>query len=206
MWSKINMLKLVLASLSPRRRDLLEGAGFDFLIQPVKVSEIIEQNLNPSEVASQIATLKALAAVDQNNYLKTQGYLVLSADTVVALGDQIFGKPESPDQAVQFLDLLSGQKHSVITAMTLIETGSGCSVRVFDETKVQFRKMNPEEILEYVQTGEPMDKAGAYAIQGLGKKFVSNYEGSWSNVVGLPLEKLEQVIGQNGWKLSRKKS
>lgn len=200
------MLKLVLASLSPRRRDLLEGAGFDFLIQPVKVSEIIEQNLNCAEVASQIATLKADAAIDQNNYLKSEGFLVLSADTVVALGDQIFGKPETPEQAAQFLDLLSGQTHSVITAMALIETGSGRKTKVYDETKVQFRHLSQNEIRDYVHTGEPMDKAGAYAIQGLGKKFVSNYTGSWSNVVGLPLEKLEQVIAENGWKLARKKS
>lgn len=200
------MLKLILASLSPRRRDLLESVGFDFEVQPVKVSEIIDENLNPRAFASQIATRKALASIDQNNYLKSQGYLVLSADTIVALGDQIFGKPQDEEEACQILDLLSGKSHSVLTAMTFIETGSMKRVEVVDETLVQFRKLTQEEIRTYVQTKEPMDKAGAYGIQGLGAKLVASYTGSWSNVVGLPLEKLTEVIDKNGWLLHRKKS
>lgn len=200
------MLKLILASLSPRRRDLLESAGFDFKVQPVKVSEIIDENLNPREYASQIATRKALASIDQNNYLKTKGFLVLSADTIVALGDQIFGKPQDEEEAYQILDLLSGKTHSVLTAMTLIETGTLKKVEVVEETLVRFRPLSQEEIRTYIKSKEPMDKAGAYGIQGLGGKLVDSFSGSWSNVVGLPLEKLTEVIDKNGWLLHRKKS
>lgn len=200
------MLQIVLASQSPRRRDLLERSGYDFRVQPVKVSEIIEQNLNPADLASQLATLKAEATLSQAKLLKTQGFLILGADTLVALGDRNLGKPDSVEKAYEFLDLLSGQTHRVITAFCLIETETGRKVVEYDETFVEFKKLSEDEIWTYIRSGEPMDKAGAYAIQGLGGQFVKSYQGSWSNVVGLPMEKLEAVLKREGFDVRRKTS
>ena len=193
------MYKLVLASQSPRRRDLLMRAGYEIRVQSVKVSEIIEQNLNPTEAVSHLATKKAQAAFDQYNYLNLKDFLVIGADTLVAFGDKILGKPESEAEAAQFLDLLSGQTHQVLTGFCIIEGGTGRKVVEVDQTLVQFKKLSPHEIKAYIKTGEPMDKAGAYGIQGLGGEFVESYRGSWTNVVGLPMEKFESVLKREGW-------
>lgn len=198
------MLELVLASQSPRRRELLESAGFQFRVSHVEVSENTDVNLNPEENASQIATRKAKACVSNDKLLKTKGFLVLGADTMVVLGDQILGKPQSFSEAAHFLRLLSGKTHSVITGFSLIETGSTKIHEGYDETLVTFRSLTEDEIQQYVASGEPMDKAGAYAIQGLGKKLVANYSGSWSNVVGLPIEKLQEALNKNGWTVRRR--
>lgn len=198
------MLKIVLASQSPRRRDLLERSGYDFQVQPVKVSEIIEQNLNPVVLASQLATQKAEACLNENNLLKSKGFLILGGDTVVALGEQNLGKPSSPEEAIQILDLLSEHVHQVITAFCLIECETGRRVVDHDLTFVEFRKLSSLEIQEYVKSGEPMDKAGAYGIQGEGRHFVKTHTGSWSNVVGLPMEKLEEVLKREGFQVGRK--
>lgn len=198
------MLKLVLASQSPRRRDLLEKAGYEFRVSLVKVSEIFDENLNPEFVASHLATIKAQAARDTDNSLKQEGFLVLGADTIVVSGVQILGKPENPQQAVQFLRQLSGGAHRVMTGLALLKSGprpelwSGTEI-----TQVQFRTLSDVEIQDYVNTGEPMDKAGAYAIQGGAKDFVSSISGSWSNVVGLPLELLQKILLEKGWSVDR---
>lgn len=198
------MLEIALASQSPRRRELLLQAGFQFRVFPVKVSEIIDENLTPAEAASQLATDKAQAAISEHNELKTKGFLVLSADTIVVLGQRILGKPQNFSDAQQFLRSLSGKTHSVITGVTLIESGSTKVWTGAEKTEVKFRILSEKEISDYVSTGEPMDKAGAYAIQGGGGKFVSSCTGSWSNVVGLPLERLESVLKQNGWTVRRR--
>lgn len=200
------MFQIVLASQSPRRRDLLERSGYDFRVQPVKVSEIIEQNLNPVELASQLATLKAEACLSEAKLLKTKGFLILGTDTLVALENKNLGKPDSVEKAYEFLDLLSGQTHRVITAFCLIESETGRKVVDYDETLVEFRELSEDEIRTYIQSGEPMDKAGAYAIQGLGGRFVKSYRGSWSNVVGLPMEKLDAVLVREGLNVRRKSS
>ncbi len=196
-------MNLVLASQSPRRRELLLEAGYEFTVSPVKLSENIEENLNPEENASHLATQKARACLDQNKELKPRGNLILAADTIVALGDQILGKPTSVEEARSFLRLLSGRAHRVITGLSLIETGSERLWEGFDQTEVVFRTLSEEEIREYVATGEPMDKAGGYGIQGRAARFVSSTSGSWSNVVGLPLERLERVLEENGWHVRR---
>jgi septum formation protein len=131
--------------------------------------------------------------------------LILAADTIVVLGDQILGKPDSAAQAHDFLRQLSAKTHQVMTGMTLLKSGSSESWSGVDTTAVGFRKLSEAEILEYVASGEPMDKAGAYGIQGAAKKFVSSISGSWSNVVGLPLERLEKVLSEKGWPIDRSK-
>jgi septum formation protein len=197
------MLEIALASQSPRRRELLSQGGFSFRVFPVKVSEIIDENLNPAGAASQLATDKVMAAIDEHKELKEQGFLVLGADTIVVLGANILGKPENFSQAQRYLRSLSGKTHSVITGIYLLESGSTKVWAGAEKTEVQFKILGAQEIDDYIATGEPMDKAGAYAIQGGGAKFVSSYTGSWSNVVGLPMERLEKALKENGWNVGR---
>ena len=199
-------MKLILASQSPRRRELLDQAGFEFSTFPVKVSENIDENLNPEEQVRTLALRKARACIDQNNQLKSHGFLVLGADTMVFLGQQSLGKPLDFSQAVDFLSRLSGQTHRVMTGVALVPTDHGPVWVGHCVTEVTFRQLSAQEIHEYVQTGEPMDKAGAYGIQGLGQKFVSSKSGSWSNVVGLPIESLELALKERGWNVDRKQS
>lgn len=199
-------MKLILASQSPRRRELLDQAGFEFSTFPVKVSENIDENLNPEVQVRTLALRKAEACINQNKQLKSQGFLVLGADTMVFLANQSLGKPADFSQAVDFLSRLSGQTHRVITGLALVPTDHSPAWVGHSVTEVTFRSLSSEEIVEYVQTGEPMDKAGAYGIQGLAQKFVSSKSGSWSNVVGLPLESLELALKERGWNVDRKKS
>jgi septum formation protein len=198
------MLEIALASQSPRRRELLSQAGISFRVFPVKVSEIIDENLKPAEAASQIATRKVRACIEQNKELKEQGFLVLGADTIVVLGNTILGKPQNFSEAERYLRSLSGKTHRVITGFYLWESASTKVWTGAEMTEVKFRILGAEEIADYIATGEPMDKAGAYAIQGLGAKFVSSYTGSWSNVVGLPMERLEKALKENGWNVHRR--
>lgn len=201
-----NSMKLILASESPRRRELLTAAGYEFTVSTVKVSEIFDENLNPEDVASHLATLKAEACLRHHKHLNSRGFLILGADTIVALDRRVLGKPKNSDDARRILRLLSGQEHRVITGISLIAPQSaGTKVWAgWDTTLVRFRQLSDSEIWDYVESGEPMDKAGAYAIQGNGGKFVSSYSGSWSNVVGLPMERLDEALKENGWTVSRR--
>jgi septum formation protein len=201
-----DMLDIALCSNSPRRRELLTSAGLLFHLFPVKVSEIFDENLTAEEVASHLATLKGRTAVEQNKLLKSPGYLILSADTIVVYEGRVLGKPENSSVAAEYLRLLSGKTHRVITAIYLQETGSTNFSTALDQTLVEFRALSMSEIQDYIATGEPMDKAGAYGIQGEARKFVSRIEGSWSNVVGLPLEKLAEVLQEKNWHVRRTKS
>jgi len=196
-------LEIALASQSPRRRELLETAGFGFHLFPVKVSEIFDENLNPAEVVSHLATVKARAAIEQNNLLKSQGFLLLTADTLVFHEGRALGKPKNPEEAMRFLRLLSGKTHSVMSGICLWQTGATNFYTGVEETLVEFRPLDESEIAAYVATGEPLDKAGAYGIQGAAGKFVSSYKGSKSNVVGLPMELLERALKENGWNVRR---
>jgi septum formation protein len=200
------MLEIALASSSPRRRELLTAAGYVFRVFPVKVSEIIDENLTPAEAASHLATDKLEAAVKQHKELNQHGFLVLAADTIVVLGRQILGKPQNFSEAEKFLRSLSGKTHSVITGFSLLESGSTKGWTGAEISEVKFRVLAAQEIRDYVAGGEAMDKAGAYAIQGDGGKFVSSCTGSKSNVIGLPMERLERVLKDNGWTVHRRKS
>lgn len=200
------MLELALASQSPRRRELLLDAGYEIQVFHLKVSENIDENLNPADVAAGLARRKVDACVAANKQLKSPGFLVLGADTIVVLGRTVLGKPRNFSEAQRFLRSLSGKTHSVITGIHLQESGATNFWTGAELTEVQFRVLSENEIDDYIATGEPMDKAGAYGIQGLGGKFVSKYTGSWSNVVGLPLERLEKVLKENGWSVRRRTS
>ena len=198
------MLELVLASTSPRRRQLLEQAGYVFHTFPVKVSETLKKNLNLTEQIEDLARRKAQAFLQGSNLATNQGFLVIAADTVVTLNNVILGKPKDKKMAEKYLRDLSGARHSVITGVCLVDTVSKREITFHDLTMVEFHTLNEEQISQYIESGEGFDKAGGYGIQGAAGVFVKNYIGSFSNVVGLPMEKLEQVMLQNGWYVSRK--
>ncbi len=204
------MKKIILASQSPRRSEILRKANYDFVSIPTHVSEIPDRNLNTTQQIIDIARRKAKAC---EAVLRDQGLgsfnvdlnsdLILAADTMVCFSDQILGKPESEDIAFCYLKLLSGKTHQVKTAVVLIDLQTTEEVSLIETTDVTFRELQDQEILTYIASGEPMDKAGAYAIQGNGKIFVSKYAGDFDNVVGLPLPAIEKVLKIKGWTCKR---
>lgn len=197
---------LILASESPRRKDLLERAGFFFHVFSVKVSENLEKNLTVDDQILAIARRKAEASLKLYKPLKNEPFLILAADTMVILDNVPIGKPANEDQAFEFLSRLSGRVHEVKTAVVLIEGPVDASGRLnlrqaIETTQVHFRPLSEREIREYIMTGEPLDKAGAYGIQGLGGNFVEKFVGAYDNVVGLPIETVRRLIREGQWEL-----
>ncbi len=189
------MFTLYLASQSPRRRQLLENAQISFKLLPVNISEKPVTHLTPEEQIRDIAERKAKAAwelLSQNE--KAQPFAVLSADTEVVLDQQLLGKPASKTEARQMLKDLSGRTHEVKTAVVLWGSWSKTSISHVETTKIFFKKLTDAEIEEYISTEEPYDKAGGYGIQGVAGKYVEKIEGSYSNVVGLPMEAVESLL------------
>ncbi|HEX5715964.1 MAG TPA: Maf family protein [Thermoanaerobaculia bacterium] len=182
---------LVLASGSPRRRELLEGLGVRFKVRPVDLDESPLPGEAPGDYVLRLAIEKAAARVEP-------GELVLAADTTVVVDGEILGKPRDDGDARRMLRLLAGREHAVLTGIAL--NGSGKAAEV-DETLVRFAPLSEAEIDWYVSTGEPRDKAGAYAIQGLGSLFVEAVEGSYSNVVGLPVPRMYRLFARLGYDL-----
>lgn len=177
------MKHLILASGSPRRKEILEQVGLDFRVLPSDVEEVITKQV-PSDIVMELSKQKA---EDVWNKLGNEKNIILGADTVVAYDGKILGKPKNVEDAKAMLCMLSGKKHSVYTGVTLIsEVGSET---FYEETLVEFYEMTKEEIDAYVATGEPMDKAGAYGIQGKAAAFIKGIEGDYYNVVGLPIAK-----------------
>lgn len=195
------MHQLILVSQSPRRRDLLTAAGYRFRVDTVKLSETIDKNLMPRSVAESLAREKCQAYIVQANPMKGQGILILSADTVVVFKGEVLGKPKNSAEAADFLSRLSGNMHSVITGFCVHDVDSNKETLVSDESRVWFRRLTRDEILAYIASGEPFDKAGGYGIQGVAGVFVSKLEGSFSNVVGFPLELFKEMEARNGWKI-----
>ena len=170
---------LVLASQSPRRRELLSVAGFHFSVRARPVEEVRRAGESPVDYVRRLAQAKAEAAREQADEI------VLGADTIVVLDDRVLEKPVDAEEARNMLQLLSGRGHTVITGICLLHEPS--VIVDHSATQVRFAPLCDSEILEYVASGEPFDKAGAYAIQGLASKFVESVEGCYFNVMGLPL-------------------
>lgn len=183
---------LILASGSPRRRQLLEQIGLTFVVRSSDVDESVSPGLTPAQVVESLSARKGEAVAAE----AAPGDLVLSADTVVALDGAILGKPRDRAEAEAMLTALSGRTHQVYTGVTLLQDGRRLTEH--EVTAVTFRPLSPEEIAAYVSTGEPMDKAGAYGIQGLGALLVERLEGDYFNVMGLPLCRLGQMLAQFG--------
>lgn len=184
---------LILASNSPRRRELLAQIGISFHVAPSDVDESVLQGESPGEYATRVALDKARFAA-----VRARSGIVLAADTIVALDEMILGKPVNERDAERMLNLLSGRIHQVITALTLMDAGTGKTSTRCSVTKVWFRDLSLKEIEAYVATGEPLDKAGAYGIQGRGALFVKGIEGCYFNVVGLPLSLLGEMLSEFG--------
>lgn len=190
------MKPLILASESPRRKQLLSEAGFSFDVVPVKVSEIPDKNLNVNEQILDIARRKARAALPRLKANRPAPFLVLAADTEVIFDGTPLGKPKDREDAYRILKLLSGKPHQVITAICLIDSESGKELSQSETTDIYFRNLSDQEIWTYIDTGEPMDKAGAYGIQGEGRGLVDRFEGPFDNVVGLPLNLVKELLGR----------
>ncbi len=197
--------KLVLASQSPRRSEILKKAGYQFVPFPVHVSEIPDKNLSINEQILDIARRKSEAVVVEilDKGLAFENAVILCADTMVCIGSVALGKPENEKMATDYLQLLSGTKHEVKTALHLFDFSTKLNLTHIETTNVFFRNLSDKEIAEYIATGEPLDKAGAYAIQGIGRKFVEKFEGDFDNVVGLPLQALEKLFKLKGWKFQK---
>jgi septum formation protein len=173
---------LVLASASPRRQELLRNAGISFVVQPADVDETPIAGESARDCAERLAREKAFAV----SRVRPRD-LVLGADTVVAVDDAILGKPADAEDAARMLRLLSGRVHRVITGVCLVCPDDGETRTASETTLVTMSELSDDEIRDYVATGEPMDKAGAYAIQGRASRWIPRIEGDYSNVVGLPV-------------------
>jgi septum formation protein len=184
--------RIILASASPRRRELLDQIGITYEIRPVHLDESPRSNEAPNEYVRRIAAEKSAAC---QALVGPTGLPVLAADTAVVLGGRIMGKPKDKEDAVMMLRRLSGKTHQVYSAVSLRGAQHGEALSVTDVT---FRELSEREILAYWNTAEPADKAGSYAIQGLGSVFVQSIEGSFSGVVGLPLFETAELLLQQG--------
>lgn len=180
------MTPFLLASESPRRKELLQKAGISFEVFSVQISENPNENLNVNDRILDIARRKSRAARERLRDLGRAYDMLLSADTEVILNNRTMGKPSDPEDAYRMLQQLSGTQHEVKTGVVLYSDCQGKELSHIETTTVFFKKLTDQEIQDYIQTGEPMDKAGAYGIQGLGRHLVEKYEGSFENVIGLP--------------------
>lgn len=181
-------MRLILASASPRRAELLASAGFEFEISPADVDESVRPGEAPGPYALRVATAKANHVAGAH----ATPHLILAADTVVVAQGEILGKPADARDAAAMLRRLSGAVHDVLTAVVLRHNGRMNSDVV--TTRVHFALMSQDDIQWYVATGEPDGKAGAYAIQGRAARFIDRIEGSWSNVVGLPISTVHRLL------------
>ncbi len=184
------MTRVILASASPRRRDLLGELGVAPVVRPADIDETPVSGEAPDALVCRLAEAKA-TAVDRD-----PDDLVIAADTVVTVGDVILGKPDDPGHAAEMLGRLSGTTHRVITGVHLLRGQH--RRRAVEETVITFRSVSEREIADYVATGEPMDKAGAFAIQGRAADFVQRIEGSRTNVVGLPVDAVVELAIELG--------
>lgn len=181
------MRHIILASASPRRKEILQLADLDFDIMPSNAEEITTKTA-PQEVVMELASIKAKDIYEQSD----KQSMIVGADTVVAYQGQILGKPSDKEDAKRMLSMLSGQTHEVYTGVCVIEDGE---VKTFyEETKVMFYDISEDEIDHYIQTGEPMDKAGSYGIQGKAAVFIKGIEGDYYNVVGFPIARFLHEI------------
>jgi septum formation protein len=185
--------RLILASKSPRRYELLKQVGLDFEVVPSRVIEDFVQTESTQEHVIRLAEAKARDVA--------RGYpdrWVIAADTIVYINGSILGKPKSREEAMEMLNRLSGQEHWVLTGFSVCHLGKGKGDKEAVQTAVRVKPLTSVEMEWYVQTGEPFDKAGGYAIQGIGSFMIESIQGSYTNVVGLPLCELIQMLNRQG--------
>jgi septum formation protein len=183
------MKQIILASTSPRRKQLLEILGLDFTVVPSEVEEILDPQLNPRQQVEALSKQKAEAVAQ-----KYSDAIIIGADTMVALGNEVLGKPKDPQDARRMLKLLRGKMHTIVTGFTLIDVKAQRTIVKSVETKVWFRKIEPAEIHAYIEKEKPFDRAGSYSIQDMGSLFVDKIEGDYYGAVGLPLYTLAKEL------------
>ena len=183
-------MKIILASGSPRRLELLNTFNIQFDVIPSQIDEIINPHETPEQIVMGLALEKALDVS-----LNHQDSIIIASDTIVYC-DEVLGKPASVDDARRMLEKLSGNEHYVYTGIALVHLESNKKIVEFEKTKVIFNTLTPKEIENYISTGEPLDKAGAYGAQGIGAVLVNRMEGDFYNVIGLPLSRLNQMMKQ----------
>jgi septum formation protein len=190
------MKQIILASASPRRKEILEKSGLVFKVDESEYEEDNDAGLEPARLAIKHSRGKAMDIMP-----KYKNALVISADTIVVLGQKVFGKPRNRTEAAAMLRSLSGKSHSVITGFTILDTATKKILSRAVVTKVYFKKLDEKEIAAYIRSREPMDKAGAYGVQGLGAVIVKRIEGDFFNVMGLPLNELVMALKKFGIKV-----
>lgn len=188
-------MRIILASNSPRRREILSQLGIQFEVIPSKFEENVSK-MNPENLAMYFAEEKAMSVAKN---IKEEA-LIIGADTIV-YQNGVMGKPKDNQDAARMLKNLSGVFHTVITGISLVHTSSLKKVTDYEKTLVKFKNMSDDEIQAYIKSGEPMDKAGAYAIQGIGSLLVEKIEGCYFNVVGLPVYRLSKILDGFGYKI-----
>ncbi|HKW32813.1 MAG TPA: Maf family protein [Candidatus Acidoferrum sp.] len=188
-------MRLILASASPRRAEILRDAGYHFSVLSSAIDETPYLDESPQDLVQRLANTKAELAAAR----AVGPAILIAADTEVALDGHIFGKPRSSDDARRMLTKLSGRTHAVLTGVCLIRLPDVERISFVDTTLVTFAPLTDEEITRYLATGEPHDKAGAYAIQGYAARYIPRIEGCYFNVVGLPLARLQQALIELGW-------
>ena len=179
-------MRFVLASQSPRRNDLLQLLRIPFVVRPADIDEAMDAALPPQQEVARVSRLKAEATP------RKPDDVVIAADTIVVLDGKVLGKPADREEAIGMLRSLSGRDHQVMTGMTVLR--DDCAITHTEITDVHFRPLTEAEIIRYVETGEPMDKAGAYGIQGFAAPFVEAIRGDYYNVMGLPVCRLQQML------------
>ena len=187
------MRKIILASASPRRKEILKITGLDFSVSAGNYEEDLNLPLKPRELARFLSRKKAEAVTHRH-----RDALIIAADTFIVFQGRLLGKPRSSREAKKMLQMLNGKVHSVITGFTIMDSLSRKTLSSSVETKVYFKKLTDKEITEYVRSGEPIDKAGAYAVQGLGAVFIRKIDGDFFNVMGLPLCALAESLKKFG--------
>lgn len=185
--------KIILASASPRRKEILGRTGLKFTVDVSEYEEDMYLALKPRQLARFLSSEKA-----KTSAVKYRNALVIAADTLVVFKGGLLGKPHTEKEAKRMLTLLNGKSHYVITGFTIIDTNTKKKLSLSVETKVYLKKMTVQEIESYVRTGEPLDKAGAYAIQGLGAVIIKKIEGDYFNVMGLPLSSVTDALKKFG--------
>jgi len=181
---------IVLASGSPRRREILKEAGIKFDIITADVDETIDPNIPSYLMVQELAAKKAVEASKKCD----DDSVIIGADTVVCIDDIILGKPADENDAFNMLKKLSGREHEVLTGVAIIRNKDSFMVTFYEKTKVLFKNLTDDVIWEYIRTGEPMDKAGAYGIQGVGGSLIEEISGDYKNVVGLPINRLVECL------------
>ena len=185
---------LILASGSPRRRELLADLGLRFTVRAADLDETPHDHEPPEDLVLRLAREKAAAQAHP-------GELVLAADTVVVIDGQLLGKPRDPEDARRMLATIAGREHTVLTGVALEDPARDRRTSALERSRVRMAPLTPEEIAWYVATGEPLDKAGSYAVQGLGALFVEEVYGNYTNVVGLPLPLTYRLFQEMGWEM-----